>query len=271
MNCKKAQKHFPDLLTGELVESKRIEIEEHIAECAFCKKEWEKLSSLWEKIGMLPEEQPSKKMHERFYAMLEAYKQGVLQEKATPKQSEIFNDWLERWWPRKPAFQFAFAVGLLIVGVLIGSFFTPRVPVNGEVAQLRDEVHTMRQMVALSLMQQQSASDRLKGVSLSYQVQQPDSDVLSALLYTLNNDPNVNVRLAAADALYLFHDKKMVKQGLVESLSRQESPLIQIALIDLMIEIRERQAVEAFRQLVKENKLNPAVKERAQWGIQQLS
>jgi hypothetical protein len=271
MKCKKAQRHFPDLLTGELDENKRIEIEEHIAKCASCKKEWEKLSSFWEKVGKLPEEQPSKKMHDHFYTMLEAFKRGVLHEKTTPKRSEILNDWLERWWPKKAAFQFALALGLLIVGLLIGSFFTLRAPFNGEVAQLRDEVHTMRQMVALSLMQQQSASDRLKGVSLSYQVQQPDSDVLSALLYTLNNDPNVNVRLAAADALYLFHDKKMVKEGLVESLSQQKSPLVQIALIDLMIEIRERQAVEAFKQLVKENKLNPAVKERAQWGIQQLS
>ncbi len=271
MKCKRAQKHFPDLLTGELDKNIRVEIEDHIATCASCKKEWEKLSSLWEKVGILPEEQPSKKMHDRFYAMLEAYKQGVLHEKATPKRSEILNDWLERWWPRKPAFQFAFAMGLLIVGVLIGSFFTPRVPVNGEVAQLRDEVHSMSQLVTLSLLEKQSASERLRGVSFTYRIEQPDTQVLTALLDTLNYDPNVNVRLAAADALYLFHDKEMVKEGLVQSIPHQRSPLVQIALIDLMVEIRERQAIEALRQLIKDNKLYPAVKERAEWGIQQLS
>ena len=55
----------------------------------------------------------------------------------------------------------------------------------------------MRQLVTLSLLQQQSAGDRLQGVNWSYRVEQPDTAVLAALLTTVNHDPNVNVRLAA--------------------------------------------------------------------------
>ena len=50
------------------------------------------------------------------------------------------------------------------------------------VAQLRGEVSSMRQMVALSLLQQQSAGERLRGVSYAYQVPSSDTEVLSALL-----------------------------------------------------------------------------------------
>ncbi len=64
----------------------------------------------------------------------------------------------------------------------------------------------MRQLVALSLMQQQNASDRLRGVNYTYRVEPDDPQVLSALLTTVNHDPSVNVRLAAVDALRKFTD-----------------------------------------------------------------
>ena len=128
----------------------------------------------------------------------------------------------------------------------------------------------MRQLVTLSLLQQQSPSERLRGVSWSYQVGQPDSEVLDALLQTLNHDPNVNVRLAAVDALSSFFDRAMVRQGLVQSLAKQNSPLIQIALVDLMIEQREQLAVNTFRQLEQDKETNQAVRQRIEWGIQQL-
>jgi hypothetical protein len=37
-----------------------------------------------------------------------------------------------------------------------------------------------------------------------------------------------------------------------------------------MVQLRERQAIEALRQLIQNEKLNQAVRERAEWGIQQL-
>src|SRR5207253_8403487 len=59
----------------------------------------------------------------------------------------------------------------------------------------------MKQMVVLSMLQQQSAGARLEGVTWSTRDQQLDPKVLSALLHTLRHDPSVDVRLAALDAL----------------------------------------------------------------------
>ena len=41
----------------------------------------------------------------------------------------------------------------------------------------------------------------MRGVTYSIQMAQPDSQVEQALLYAVNHDPNVNVRLSAVDAL----------------------------------------------------------------------
>ena len=68
-------------------------------------------------------------------------------------------------------------------------------------AQLRGQVENLRQMVALSMLQQQSPSARMRGVTYSEKIAQPDPQVLDALLQAVNHDSNVNVRLSAVDAL----------------------------------------------------------------------
>lgn len=122
----------------------------------------------------------------------------------------------------------------------------------------------MRQLVTLSLLQQQSASDRLRGVNWSYRLEVPDNEVLSALLHTLNNDDNVNVRLAAVDALYKFADSGTVRRSLRQSLPAQSSPIVQIALIDMMADLNDPQSKAVFREFLQKPDLNPDVKQRLQ-------
>jgi HEAT repeat protein len=107
-------------------------------------------------------------------------------------------------------------------------------------------------------------------VSYSAGLKNPNVKTLAALVNTLDTDPNPNVRLAAVEALYLFRNQPGVKESLVESLAVQDSPLVQVALIDLLVEIREQRAAEALKALVKNDKLNPDVKKLAEQGIKQL-
>jgi HEAT repeat protein len=109
------------------------------------------------------------------------------------------------------------------------------------------------------------------GVSWSARLESPDEKTLQALLEVLNHDPNVSLRLAAIDALYLFYDHPRVKDGLIESLAGQTSPLIQISLINLLVEIRERRAIEALEQLIQNKQLNPRVRERAELVLAKLA
>jgi hypothetical protein len=72
------------------------------------------------------------------------------------------------------------------------------------------------------------------------------------------------------DALYLFSNEPLVKEGLIRSLACQESPMVQIALIDLISAIREKRAVRALKDLIKREKLNPQVRKEAEISIQEL-
>src|SRR5262247_540544 len=275
MQCEEVRNQFADYVIDQMQEPVRSLVSEHLTACETCRTEAEELKSLWKRLGSIPCAEPSPELESRFHIMLEAYMHGLNHAPAKNWWSGV-NEWMSRWWPRQPLLQFGFSLGLLILGVVVGrqvysSSTVPSItPPNTEVAELRSELTQMRQMVALSLMQQQSASDRLKGVNWSYQLQQPGGEVLTALLDTLMHDPNVNVRLATVDALRQFGDQPVVRRGVVEAMSREESPMVQVALIDLAVDLREKESITRLRQLTDDQKINQTVRERAQKGLAEL-
>jgi hypothetical protein len=141
----------------------------------------------------------------------------------------------------------------------------------GNLALVRGELHEMREMLTLSLMQQQSATERLRGVSGSAQIDQPGNEIVGALLDTLMHDSNVNVRLACVDALRRFSRQDRVRKGTIQALNESAFPLVQIALIDYMVEMKDKDAVDALRRLSEDSMVNEAVRGRAAWGLQQLN
>jgi len=129
----------------------------------------------------------------------------------------------------------------------------------------------MRQMVALSMLQQQSASQRLEGVSWTRREERLDPQVLSALTHTLRHDPSVDVRLAALDALSRHAGQPQVKKTVVDALQEQQSPLMQVALIDQLVEWRDGDAAAGLAKLRQLPNVNPTVRQRADWAISKLN
>jgi len=269
MNCDKIQDRFADYLTGDLEEEARREVKDHISACDSCRTEIENLTAVWAKLGVLPEEQPSGELRHRFYSMLEAYK-GEMAAGQTPARARFLSGWRDWISFRRPAFATSFSIFLLLLGVGTGLLVSGSGGKSARLTSLQKEVQDMRQTAALSLLSQPSASERLQGISYTSAVQSPNTKTLEALVNTLNTDPNPNVRLAAVEALYLFRNQPGVKSSLVSALAVQDSPLVQIALIDLLVEIREQRAAAALEALIKDEKLNPDVKKLAEQGIKQL-
>jgi hypothetical protein len=52
---------------------------------------------------------------------------------------------------------------------------------------------------------------------------------------------------------------------------QQNSPFIQLALVDLLVSVQERQALESFKTLIEANQLDPHVKQKLEQGIEELS
>ena len=260
MTCEEAKTRMTDYWSRTLGEAGETDFMAHLASCEPCKSEVSRVGALWRGLDLLPLEEPSGKVRDRFYEMLGAYRQGLAAAETRP---------VRQWWSM-PAWQAAAAVGLLAVGLGTGYGVRGNGQPPAEVSQLREEVANMRQLVALSLMQQQSASDRLRGVSWAYRAEPSDREVLGALVTAVNHDANVNVRLAAVDALRRFSASPETGRAALQSLSKQTTPIVQAALIDLLVDLKDPEAAPELRRLSGSETANEGVRQKAQWALERL-
>jgi hypothetical protein len=269
MKCEKVQLLFTEYFSDQLAAEKKAAIDKHLSMCQNCQKAFHKMEALWEKLGEIPDVNPSPILQERFNAMLSGYQESLIQNHTRISWREKGQEWLQGW-RMQPAFQFGLVILCVAIGWFAGSRFTNRQQSPSEITQMRTEIAEMRQMVTLALLNQTSSSERLKGIAWSYQIDEPAIQLTDALLNILNNDKNVNVRLAAVDAFRLFSRNNAIRTALINSLKQQNSPLVQIALIDLLVEMHEKKATSTLKSLIEQEQVNPVVKERAQWGLEQL-
>lgn len=263
MICERVKEQLAEYLSGNLEGPAREKFVSHLEQCPRCQAEVEELGSLWRSLDFLPSAQPSLAMRGRFNEMLEAYRFGQAEAQKTSNVRQMPQPKVV-WWQLAAA-----ACAFLAIGAAAGHYGLPQRTATPEVAQLRGEVDSMRQLVTLSLLQQQSAGARLRGVTYSYQMDRPDPEVENALLFAVSHDANVNVRLSAVDALQKYAHSPKVTKALVDAIAPQDSPLVQIALIDLLVDSKEGSVIPELRKLEKAE-VNEAVRQRATWGIQKL-
>lgn len=132
------------------------------------------------------------------------------------------------------------------------------------------EVVEMKKVLAFEQMNSTSASERIHAVNQSYEIQDADRDITQLLINTLNFDPNVNVRLAACQALTHFATEADVKEALIRSLAIQTDPNIQISLIEALVAIKEKRAVDQFQQLARNQEILEVVRLKATEGMNRL-
>src|SRR5579883_860066 len=140
MQCEEVREQFADYVINALPEPVGVEFEQHLHSCAECRAEVDDLKSMWTLLDTIPAAEPSDGMRARFDLMLQAYQNG--RERPAKK-----------WHWLVP--QFAAAAALLVMGIAIGYLMHPPFTANSDLVELRNELSATRQMVALSLMQQQ--------------------------------------------------------------------------------------------------------------------
>ncbi|MGD1947811.1 MAG: hypothetical protein ACFB0A_16505, partial [Croceivirga sp.] len=61
-----------------------------------------------------------------------------------------------------------------------------------------------------------------------------------------------------------------VRQGLIQSIPNQESPIIQVTLANLMLALEEKRSIELFKQLLKKPELDTTVKKKIEKTIESI-
>ena len=197
-------------------------------------------------------------MDKGFYQMLSDEKS-----KQKPKTESVWSKLLNNHF-LKPAL---FGSAMLIVGLFMGNLTSQT---NNENSIVSTRYNRMQELAVVSMLQLPSASKRLQAVSLVENSNKADDMVISALFETLNNDSNTNVRLAVLDALIQFSNTPKVRAQLVNSITNQNSPLVQVAIAELMLHLQESKAIKPLKKLLDNKDLIEPAREKILFAVNEI-
>jgi len=256
-----------EYLSGELDESRQREFDNYLKDNPKRNEEFETIAETWKGIDAFEVPKPSEQMDTNFFEMLNSEI-----EKKEKKKSSWLRSLQSFFGPiRKP--QLAFGMVLLAIGLGIGYFLnlnTSEEQVTETVVSNNNETEEVREQLVLTLLGQTSANKRLQGVSEAAKLNDANERIIKALFTTLNNDPNINVRLVAIESLAKYVETPEVRMGLVKSIALQDSPLVQIALADLMVALQEKTSIESMKQLLEQPDIDNTVKQKLEESINHI-
>lgn len=250
---------YMDFLTGELSEEKSEKLKVYLEAHPELMEELNAEEILWNQLGNIETPAPSAAMDARFEAALSGYVAGSTKNSARSFQVP---EWLSLNWKMGLAFS--------LIGLVMGYGLFRNPAQQSEISTLTNEVQDMKKMMMLTLIEQPGAQQRIKAVSMAQEFVEVDDKVIQVLGNTLQTDENVNVRLAAIDALLSYWGNANARQIMVESIAFQDSPIVQSAIADAMLALREKEAIGEFEKLMTDEEINEAVKSKIESTVDQL-
>lgn len=250
-------------LDGSLTEDQKNQLDKYLANGEIKKQELDELHQIQLKLSELPSSEPSEQMRDNFYTWLE-------KQKKAPKKHALFASF-KFFLFNQQAKRMVIGLAILVIGFTFGMLYKTNVSQKKQLQQLSSQVNSMKEMMVLTLLDQPSSFQRLKAVDMSADISHANGRVLQALFKTLNSDPNVNVRLSALEVLARHSQNPKVREGLVQSIDQQQSPMLQVTMAELMLNLKVRKSVTRFQQLLKDKNLNQTARTQIQKTILALS
>lgn len=263
IECEEVQKNLSEYLHNELSVEYKSLIEYHLTICSHCNNELENLKKLIESIENTQKPEPPSYLRTQFSELIN--KEKTSYEEVIRNKTQIY---AKRIFVRVAA-----AIALLLIGNAIGMFTYPYLIENSsnfEVALIKEEVASLKESLVISMINQESVSERLRALNMTIEFKELDGRLFEVLLETLNDDPSPNVRLAAAKALSSYMKSEQVRDSLINSLQFQNNPLVQITLINIIVNSNAPQAAESLIQFANSHNLADEVKRLLEIQIKQL-
>ena len=234
MTCHEAEPYMMDALAGMPLAPS---VAAHVEGCAACQQALAELQQTQTMLRQSLATPPPASLRTAFYAQL-----TTLQAEATLSTPPWWNRLWTDWRP------------FALTGAFVVVFF-----VGYALAMLRN-TDVPDSAVMLVQLQSTSPAERLAAAYASLSLEQPDKAIRDALLHALQNDPNVNVRVAAVEALAQFAQQQVVQQGILQALLADASPNVQMATLHVAAAEPPVGLETVLTQLLTRTDLEPLVR-----------
>jgi len=200
---------------------------------------------LWAALGELPAGEPSSKLRRNFYRALDHAGDESLIEK------------IGRWLGFGSNVGWLTATACAVLGFALAGVFDGAGQARPDrLTALEDNVAMLNRELIINRLENASASQRLKGVFDARSFVADDSEVARALLMRAVADQVPSVRSAAIDALGPSLSSSEVGDELMRLLVSAESPIVQLALVDLVLRNGNREQLDRLLELASTGRLH---------------
>ncbi len=182
------------------------------------------VGEIWKRLSNQPLDHDDPESQARFAERLEAYEQGLEDAKSASAENE-------RKTTRKII---AFPSSVLAAAAVLLLSLTSVILYNGY-REERSQSSELQKLLTLTLIQQNSPSQRIDGTLFASRIETPDASVHQELLRMIAKDPSTNVRLSAIQSLEPHVGNSVIRESLIELISEQESSLVAVTLCQVIL------------------------------------
>ena len=211
---------------------------------------------------------PSDKLDANFYQMLS--RAQSTQQVKIPQKSDIRNsskeqpsslvDTVKSWLMPTPIAQFATIALVFTLGFNLNQ--SPSNEKNNQqYSGLQQEVSSLKTILAMSMLQKDSASERLSGVAYSRQTDLSNPLLVEQLIELLARDKSTSVRLAIINSLGQLKSFGSSEQQLLTFATQEENLLVQIELCRLLLNYGSVEIKKLLAEKAKSQHFKPEVQE----------
>lgn len=250
---------------GKLSDQELSELEKLVETGTIDLNDFPELEKFSQRLNLLETPVAGPSMDKSFYTMLE----GKIREQKNGYFLRI-GDWIRNLPGLVLANRISYAALMILAGFFLGIVFKAGNS-NKQIHALSAEVRQMHETLMVSLLEKSEVTDRLRAVNLTSRMPDADDTVIDALVNTLNNDDNMNVRLAAIEALVRYSRNEKARRGLIESIASQDSPLVLVTLADALVAIHDKNSVSKLKSMLDNENLNHEVKAKIRENLKKIS
>jgi hypothetical protein len=204
-------------------------------------------AELWAALGDMPVENPGDDVRRRFnQAMYGA-------------RYRSFGQRFRGWLGFSGNLGWATAGAFLVVGLLVGRALDGAPHDDARLDALESNIATLERSLVLDRLDNAEPGKRLRGVMDAAILVQEDPQIADALLARAAVDRVPSIRSAAIGALAPRLSSPDVAGRLMKLLGEAESPLVQYALIDLVLRHGSQEQVEQMLERAGELQLHPEI------------
>jgi hypothetical protein len=201
---------------------------------------------LWQALGELPRAAPPAGMRRSFYSELER------------AGSRNWSERIRGWLGLRSNAGWVTAATCLVIGFAVAQLVVER---GGEepdrLAALEENIALLNRELVLDRLRDDAPGTRLLGVHNASSLVEDDEEIVQALLVRASQDRSLSVRSAAITALGPQLNSATVGDELMSLLESAESPIVQLALADLVLRNGNQQQLSQLLRLANENRLHP--------------